>query len=252
MTDAQIPAARSGTRILTTAEIERLDNLLDAANPRGSMLPEELDGFFAALACCPQPVPWGEVARTIIGRAADDPADWPDSPDAQALDKLLTRHWHTMCAQLYEGESLTPVMALDEKGRADGHDWAHGFLRGLAMRPDAWQMADDDQDMADALAPIMKIGEQAQLLMQQADDEAAGKTAAGQPAADLAPVDADRQEEAVDQMLGGVMDLYDLMAAERARQQAPAEPIRRDAPKVGRNDPCPCGSGRKFKACHGK
>jgi uncharacterized protein len=28
--------------------------------------------------------------------------------------------------------------------------------------------------------------------------------------------------------------------------------VRRDGPKVGRNDPCPCGSGRKFKACHGK
>ena len=28
--------------------------------------------------------------------------------------------------------------------------------------------------------------------------------------------------------------------------------IRRDAPKVGRNDPCPCGSGRKYKHCHGK
>ncbi len=25
----------------------------------------------------------------------------------------------------------------------------------------------------------------------------------------------------------------------------------RDAPKVGRNDPCPCGSGRKYKKCHG-
>jgi preprotein translocase subunit SecA len=23
-------------------------------------------------------------------------------------------------------------------------------------------------------------------------------------------------------------------------------------PKTGRNDPCPCGSGKKFKACHGK
>jgi len=30
------------------------------------------------------------------------------------------------------------------------------------------------------------------------------------------------------------------------------EPIRRDTPKVGRNDPCPCGSGRKYKKCHGK
>lgn len=27
--------------------------------------------------------------------------------------------------------------------------------------------------------------------------------------------------------------------------------IRREAPKVGRNDPCPCGSGKKFKNCHG-
>jgi preprotein translocase subunit SecA len=31
----------------------------------------------------------------------------------------------------------------------------------------------------------------------------------------------------------------------------PAAPIRRDTPKVGRNDPCPCGSGRKYKKCCG-
>jgi uncharacterized protein len=34
--------------------------------------------------------------------------------------------------------------------------------------------------------------------------------------------------------------------------RTPAATIRRDAPKVGRNDPCPCGSGRKFKQCHGR
>jgi preprotein translocase subunit SecA len=27
--------------------------------------------------------------------------------------------------------------------------------------------------------------------------------------------------------------------------------VRREEPKVGRNDPCPCGSGRKYKKCHG-
>ena len=31
-----------------------------------------------------------------------------------------------------------------------------------------------------------------------------------------------------------------------------AQPFKRDMPKVGRNDPCPCGSGKKFKQCHGK
>jgi preprotein translocase subunit SecA len=34
-------------------------------------------------------------------------------------------------------------------------------------------------------------------------------------------------------------------------QRAVAQPIRREAPKVGRNDLCPCGSGEKFKKCHG-
>ena len=34
-------------------------------------------------------------------------------------------------------------------------------------------------------------------------------------------------------------------------EHAPQEPFRRSAPKLGRNDPCHCGSGRKFKKCHG-
>lgn len=28
-----------------------------------------------------------------------------------------------------------------------------------------------------------------------------------------------------------------------------AEPVRRERPKIGRNEPCPCGSGKKFKKC---
>ncbi len=37
-----------------------------------------------------------------------------------------------------------------------------------------------------------------------------------------------------------------------AEAQANREPIRRSENKVGRNDPCPCGSGKKFKHCHGR
>ncbi|MGD0948985.1 MAG: preprotein translocase subunit SecA [Candidatus Binatia bacterium] len=35
------------------------------------------------------------------------------------------------------------------------------------------------------------------------------------------------------------------------RQQGKVETVRRDGEKVGRNDPCPCGSGKKYKKCHG-
>ena len=40
--------------------------------------------------------------------------------------------------------------------------------------------------------------------------------------------------------------------AEPARCRSPQTPVQRDAPKVGRNDPCPCGSGKKYKHCHGQ
>jgi len=49
-------------------------------------------------------------------------------------------------------------------------------------------------------------------------------------------------------------ELEDVLVHGRAHHhhhhEAPA-PFVREAPKVGRNDPCPCGSGRKFKKCHG-
>jgi preprotein translocase subunit SecA len=37
-----------------------------------------------------------------------------------------------------------------------------------------------------------------------------------------------------------------------AEQEAAPQPVRRESEKVGRNDPCPCGSGKKYKRCHGK
>lgn len=44
----------------------------------------------------------------------------------------------------------------------------------------------------------------------------------------------------------------DLEAADRAGAAVRHEPIRNLGQKVGRNDPCPCGSGKKYKSCHGR
>ncbi len=44
----------------------------------------------------------------------------------------------------------------------------------------------------------------------------------------------------------------DQAAAMRAQGEQKVETIRREEPKVGRNDPCPCGSGKKYKQCHGR
>jgi preprotein translocase subunit SecA len=44
---------------------------------------------------------------------------------------------------------------------------------------------------------------------------------------------------------------YSYGAAASGGQDAKVETMQRNAPKVGRNDPCPCGSGKKYKKCHG-
>jgi preprotein translocase subunit SecA len=68
--------------------------------------------------------------------------------------------------------------------------------------------------------------------------------------------EASQRAQAAAQATGGVMDDE---AIALALQQAPssvepkaAQPLKRFGDKIGRNDPCPCGSGKKYKQCHGK
>lgn len=55
-----------------------------------------------------------------------------------------------------------------------------------------------------------------------------------------------RQQE---EMLAAQMKAH--QEAEKAKDEAHEKKVMRTALKVGRNDPCPCGSGKKFKSCHG-
>ena len=45
---------------------------------------------------------------------------------------------------------------------------------------------------------------------------------------------------------------YDEALGASGEAEKPAQPLVRQGEKIGRNDPCPCGSGRKYKHCHGK
>ena len=54
-------------------------------------------------------------------------------------------------------------------------------------------------------------------------------------------------DDAIEELVVSVADIADLTEAERYR----VETMRREAPKLGRNDPCHCGSGKKYKQCHG-
>ena len=60
------------------------------------------------------------------------------------------------------------------------------------------------------------------------------------------------QRQAGAQMNGDQARRSAASGAMQQRTQAQNVTVRRTAPKVGRNDPCPCGSGKKYKQCCGK
>lgn len=220
---------------ITDADLAQLDELLAAVDPEESMAVEELDGFFAALACCPDRVAPDEFLPVILGQPVEAARERLGDRDFAKLSRLLERHREAMAAQLYDGEGIAPVLGYDEQGRPGGNAWAIGFVRAMALRPDAWDALDDDDEHAQALDPLMRLVEE----VEPPEGE--------QPQ----PIAGEEREDAIAAMLDGVMQVYDFFASARERALAPAAPVRRDQPKVGRNDPCPCGSGRKFKQCHG-
>ncbi len=267
--------AYSQSQPLTDEDLARVDTLLERANPDESMIVEELDGFFAALACSPDPVPRDEWLPEVLGVTPDQASARLGDDEAQALERLLERHRGSVAAMLYDGQGFSPVLAYDEAGNARGNAWAVGFVRGIGLRPDAWSALDEDDQFADALEPVMQLVEEVESDQDDDEDDDGddGAPAAAHPRhangtrpaqlADALDVDAagdddddedfdpDEREALLQSMIEGVMDVYDFFREEREKNLGPAAPIRRAEPKVGRNDPCPCGSGRKYKACHG-
>ena len=228
-----IPTPRP--RLLSDDEIARLDALLEETHPQESMTVEELDGFLTALVACPEPVPADEWVPLALGVPATELTTRLGEGRARELTRLLERHRSALASQLHEREALSPILAVDEAGRAIGTGWAVGYVRGLGMRPETWDALEEDPEYADAFDAAMRLVEEVE----------APEGAAGEPIPD-----ADRQG-LVDAMIESAIDVFEFFRDQRARGLGPSEPRRRDAPKVGRNDPCPCGSGRNFKQCCG-
>jgi uncharacterized protein len=240
--------APNQNRPLSDIEIVKLEDSLAEIDPDDSMAVEEFDGFCAALACCPEPIVRDEWLPMVLGDSDRAREALRGEADDATLLALVDRHRGSVAAMLHEGEGFAPVLSYDEGGRAWGNAWAIGFARGMSLRPDAWAPLEDDEDYADALDPVMRLVADAQ----QDDDEDDDGEGGGDDARDddFEPIADDERDAVIREMLDGMQDVYDFFREARERAHAPAT-VRRDAAKVGRNDPCTCGSGRKYKNCCG-
>jgi len=70
---------------------------------------------------------------------------------------------------------------------------------------------------------------------------------------ELAAIERQRKEEIARQLSASQAQHANASDPQSENQnETKAEPLTRDGRKVGRNEPCPCGSGKKYKQCHGR
>ncbi len=229
-----IPSTGGQVLALTDSELRQLDELLAGANEEESMTLEEFDGFTAATLSSPAPIPADELLGEILGGPPEEVQARMKEADRETLHRLLRRHRDNVSQQLHEGQGFSPVLAYDEENRVDGRGWAIGYLRGVGIRAEDWSPLDDDDDFADVLDPMVRLADEF--------DPESGELREAIPL--------EERPKLVEEMISNAMDAFAFFQEARERALVPAT-VRRDQPKVGRNDPCPCGSGRKYKACHG-
>jgi uncharacterized protein len=221
---------------LTDAEFDRLGDFLKSCKGGRAMNVEALDGFFAALIAGPEIVMPSEYYREIFGGEMSEACEFGNLDEANEILGLMMRHWNTIAGTLNKDEVYGPIFLQDENGVFHGNDWAGGFMRGMQMRHDGWAELVNDDEHGGCLIPMM-------MLCHEHDKD---------PAMRPKPISPKKREEVIMHMAAGLVAAYRYFREHRqAEVGTRTSKPRRSSPKVGRNAPCPCGSGKKYKRCCG-
>lgn len=220
-------------RPLEDAELDRLETLLDAY-PEPMDL-EMLDGFLTALLCSPELVMPSQYMPHILGEERGGVLT--DIAQAQELYDLISRHWNTVARLLHEEHACEPLFLEYDDG-LHGNSWALGFMQGMAIGGEAWEELLDDDAQGDMLMPIFVLAHES-----DPDPETRPGT--------IAPQDREVLFEGIAAAVPGIFAYFEPHRSEMAGSANPGVG-RRSGPKIGRNAPCPCGSGKKYKSCCGR
>jgi yecA family protein len=219
---------------LQNYEIRWLVGFLDSSKvPETTMTLEWIDGLFCALNAGPS-VPPSEYMPAIWNPEdeldADDGPTYDNAEQADYVVELLNRHWNSIARRLDAGFPHWPLLE-SHPDELDAQYWAGGFLRGVAMRSNIWGTRKDDEFVMVFLQMIFTLGVNENELRKR-------------------DIDFEVREKLVDALPIHLVRMHHLWHGRKDPFPAPT-PTHYEDRKVGRNEPCPCGSGKKFKRCCG-
>ena len=212
------------------SRFRRLDGALAELPVEEPMLLTELDGFLAGLIVCPEPIPVDAWMTAIWGVEVDGIPPFEEPLDEQWFVKAVAARRDEIARDLSRGK-LQPILDVDERdGEVLWEYWIDGFSDAIALRPDAWDAAAADAEWADPWHRLLA-------LIAIARDES-----------DLDSVEVSAfQDRAVAELTDTVQRLYAARAGVGEAMPITVEVL--VTAKIGRNDPCPCASGKKHKHC---
>lgn len=230
-------------RALSDEELDELDAfLMSETLSEEAMDLSTLDGFFAAIALNPEfvlPSQWLPWVWDM--EAGEETPAFENAEQAERVSGLLLRHYNNVQDMIGEGRFAPLMYTLAQEDGSEFYDaegWSIGFMLGVSLFQDTWQPIFDEH--GEWLAPMMLLG----------TEEGWEKLEEMHPdRADQKPI-IRAAYEAIPEKIEAIF-LHFLPQREAAAQARVTATLRRAGDKVGRNDPCPCGSGKKFKKCCG-
>jgi uncharacterized protein len=206
-----------------------------------------------------RPLPWIDGLVTAAVIAPEDPEDWLDHiwvegglskltvARARELTSLVEDQYAQVTNQLfYDEATYSPFLDDQSNELAAASEWAAGFRFGIRLLPEPWQPLIEDEGTRTLLCAIFCL---------ERDESLSDAERAEAPFSDIPPAMRDDLRRRARPMLAEILPVLNAASLELDTAwsdidlDAPEEPYVRATPKVGRNEPCPCGSGKKYKKC---
>lgn len=122
-----------------------------------SMNFEQLDGFFCALICSPEEVPFSEFLPLVFGPGA--PTSQSPEQTKEAMNAIVA-HWNHIAEELSAGDKHYPFLFADQDDKCSANEWADAFLYGVQLREEAWSDLLNEKSENPLLLPIVRLREE--------------------------------------------------------------------------------------------
>lgn len=228
---------------LSDEEVDELDQfLLNLEGLEASMDISTLDGFMTAIVCGPKTIMPSEWMRWIWDMDRGDEApEFENAAQAERILSLLMRHMNDIAQTLFETPEEYSPLLMENPNEGDPipiiDDWCLGFMKGVQLDSQGWLPV-----------TLGKPAWMSTLLLYGTEE--------GWETLQKKDISLDEHRLLAEGLAETVRKIYSLWLEQRQSAGGPLPEIVRREPirnpnKVGRNAPCPCGSGKKFKQCHG-